>query len=130
MPQYSHTPERAKYLNIYPDYAVVLKPADKCIQVLFADEVVAKTCNALLVKETNLEPVYYLPIADTRVDTLVRSEHTSFCPFKGDASYYSLQAANQQSENAVWTYKNPYEEVAGLKDYVAFYKDKVTIQEG
>ena len=130
MPQYSYTLKRAKHFDKYPDYSVVLESSDKGIQVLFADELTAETRNAVVVKETSLEPVYYLPIEDIKADVFVRSDYTSFCPFKGDASYYSLHGSDRQSGNAVWTYHNPYAEVAGLKDYVAFYKDKVTIQEG
>ena len=66
----------------------------------------------------------YFPREDVRMDRLERTAHESFCPFKGDASYWCLVAGDRREENAVWSYEDPFEQVAGLRDYVAFYDDR------
>jgi uncharacterized protein (DUF427 family) len=74
--------------------------------------------------------VYYIPRQDVRMDRLVRSSHHTYCPFKGQASYYSL---TNGAENAVWTYEEPYDEMLAIKERMAFYPDKVdaiTFSEG
>jgi uncharacterized protein (DUF427 family) len=79
----------------------------------------------LTVCETKHEPVVYFPREDVRFEALERTDHKSFCPFKGEASYWTLRVADRAEENAVWSYEDPFDEVAGLEDYVAFYADRV-----
>ena len=74
--------------------------------------------------ETRHQPVLYLPLDDVRTEYLLRTDHQTFCPFKGEASYWSIRVADRVEENAVWTYEDPFDEVAGLKGYVAFYPDR------
>ena len=73
-------------------------------------------------KSTVAPVVYYIPRKDVRMERLVRTSHHSYCPFKGEASYYSLKNG---PENAVWSYERPYDEMAALKDLIAFYPHKV-----
>jgi len=79
----------------------------------------------LTLREASYPPVQYIPRRDVDMAALARSEHTSYCPYKGDASYYSIPAGGERSRNAVWTYEAPFEAMAQIKDYAAFYPDRV-----
>ncbi|MEM7019873.1 MAG: DUF427 domain-containing protein [Pseudomonadota bacterium] len=118
-------PERTSLYHKYPDYRVDLEPNPERVCVKFQGHVVADTDQTLLIKETKHAPVIYFPRDAINFDLLQRTEHQTFCPFKGDASYWSLATNSATEENAVWSYEDPFEEVLGLKDYVAFYEDKV-----
>ena len=98
------------------------KPAGVRVQVTFKGEVIADTNNAVALEEGNYPVVYYLPRKDVRMDRLARTAHTTHCPFKGDAAYFSLVNG---PENAVWSYEQPYDEVSVIKERLAFYPDKV-----
>jgi uncharacterized protein (DUF427 family) len=113
----------------YPDHSITTEPAAARVQVKFNGEVIADTTHAIAMREgmgsgksTVASIVYYIPRQDVKMDRLVRTPHHSHCPFKGDASYFSL--ANGP-ENAVWSYEQPYDEMAAIKDLLAFYPDKV-----
>lgn len=108
-----------------PGYRVELAPEARRVRVLFAGEVVADSRRALVVKETRHADVVYVPREDVRMETLERSDHQSFCPFKGEASYWSFRAAAPGRDDAVWSYEAPFPGVAGLKGYVSFYPDRV-----
>ncbi len=118
-------PKGESLFSKYPDYEVALVPKSSRVRVSFGGELIADSERALLVRETKHDEVVYFPREDVHFEYLVRSEHSSFCPFKGEASYWSLRAGDGESENAVWSYEDPFDEVAGLKDYVAFYADRV-----
>jgi uncharacterized protein (DUF427 family) len=112
----------------HPDYRVDLEPCEKRVRVRFGGAVVADSARTLTVRETKHDPVTYFPREDVDFDALERTAHQTFCPFKGEASYWSLRAGDAVSENAVWSYEDPFPEVAGLKDHVAFYADRVEWQ--
>ena len=76
-------------------------------------------------EEKGHPPVYYLPRTDADLSLLVRTTHGTSCPYKGDAAYYSIPIGGTKSENSVWTYEEPYEAVAGIKEYLAFYLSRV-----
>ena len=95
------------------------------VVVKVAGKVIADTRDALTLREASYPPVQYIPRRDVDMTALTRSEHTTFCPYKGDASYYSIPAGGERSRNAVWTYETPFEAMAEIKDYVAFYPDRV-----
>jgi uncharacterized protein (DUF427 family) len=78
-----------------------------------------------VLREAAYMPVYYLPRADADMSLLARSDHTTYCPYKGDCSYYSIPAAGENATNAVWTYETPYEAVAAIAGHLAFYPDRV-----
>lgn len=105
-----------------PDHRITTKPAGVRVQVKFRGEVIADTRDALEMKEGDYPVVYYVPRKDAKMDRLTRTSHTTYCPFKGHASYYSL--ANGP-ENAVWSYEQPYDEMLAIKERLAFYPDKV-----
>jgi uncharacterized protein (DUF427 family) len=106
----------------HPDHRIETKPAKARVRVTFNGEVIADTREAVELKESDYPPVCYIPRKDVKMDRLVRSDHTTHCPFKGDASYFSLKNG---PENAVWSYEQPYDEMLAIKDRLAFYPDKV-----
>jgi len=107
-----------------PDYRVDLEPNAERIRVRFDGEIVSDSRRTLVVHETKHDPVIYFPREDVRFELLERTRHQTFCPFKGDASYWSLRVGDRIEKNAVWSYESPFDEVAGLKDYMAFYPDR------
>jgi len=111
----------------HPDHRITTKPAGVRVQVTFKGEVIADTTDAIQMHEamkgsTVAPVVYYIPRKDVKMERLSRTAHQTYCPFKGHASYYSLQDG---PENAVWTYEKPYDEMSVIKDRLAFYPDKV-----
>ncbi len=109
-----------------PDHRVDLVPATgQRVRVVFAGVTIANTTEALIVNETGHGPVQYIPRRDVRLELMSRTDHHSYCPYKGDCSYWTLATAGRTAENSVWSYEKPYDEVMGLKEYMAFYGSKV-----
>jgi uncharacterized protein (DUF427 family) len=113
----------------YPGHRITTKPATMRVRVTYKGEVIADTRDAIQLEEamgagkSTVSPVvYYIPRKDVKMDRLTRTTHSTHCPFKGDASYFSL---NNGPENAVWSYEQPYDEMSIIKDRLAFYPDKV-----
>lgn len=120
--------------NSGPGYAK--NPAHTVKVVPFAGRVVVETADgqplvdtrsALELREGTYPPVYYVPRADTKMDRLSKTTHSTYCPFKGNASYFSIldQAGG---DNAIWTYETPFDEVASIREALAFYPNKVSIR--
>lgn len=109
----------------YPDHRVDLEPSERRVTVRFNGETLVETCNALVLRETNHDAVLYFPRQDVRMELLERTDHVTFCPFKGEASYWSLAAGGRREQNAAWSYEDPFDPVAGIKDHLAFYTDRV-----
>ena len=86
---------------------------------------IAETENAVILKEGSIPPVYYIPPADVRQDLLTKTERTSHCPFKGDASYWTITVDGKEAQNAIWAYEDPFDQVARIKDHMAFYADQM-----
>lgn len=108
-----------------PDYRIDFVPCAKRVRVRFAGETLADTLGARLLIETGHVPVYYFPRPDVRMDLLHRTQHSTHCPFKGDATYWTAEVDGRRAENAVWSYEAPYDEVEEIRDFVAFYWDRV-----
>ena len=108
-----------------PDHPITVTPNPGRIVVKVAGKVVADTTRALTLKEASYPAVQYIPRADVDMALLQRTDHASYCPYKGDASYFSIPAGGDRSVNAVWTYEHPYPAVAEIKEHVAFYPDRV-----
>jgi uncharacterized protein (DUF427 family) len=108
-----------------PDYKVLLEKSPRRVRVKFGGETIADSTAAHLLFETRHLPVYYFPRGDVRMDLLAPTDHHTFCPYKGKASYWTISAGRRTAENAVWGYPDPYDEVPELKDFVAFYWDRV-----
>ncbi|MDE0538692.1 MAG: DUF427 domain-containing protein [Rhodospirillales bacterium] len=109
----------------HPGYEVNMETSPRRVRVEFGGEVIADSLRTLLVRETKHVPVYYFPKPDVRMDLLSATGHATHCPFKGDASYWTIGAGGRTSENAVWGYEDPFVECARLEDHVAFYWNKV-----
>ena len=108
-----------------PDHPITISPANGKVRVTVAGTIVAESQRALLLEEKGYSPVYYLPRDDADMSLLARNEHYTYCPYKGDCSYYSIPIGGFQSENAVWTYERPHEAVASVREYLAFYPSRV-----
>ena len=108
-----------------PDHPITITPSGTRIVVKLAGRVIADTRGALTLREATYPPVHYIPRADVDMTQLQRTEHQTYCPYKGDCSYYSIPSGGDRSLNAVWSYEAPFESVAEIKDHVAFYPDRV-----
>jgi uncharacterized protein (DUF427 family) len=95
------------------------------VRVTVAGRVVADTARALTLRESDYPAVQYVPRDDVDMSLLERSDNQSYCPYKGDASYYSITIGGGRGKNAVWTYEAPYDAVAEIKEHMAFYADRV-----
>ena len=107
------------------DHPISIEPAPSHVVVSVGGRVIADSRNALLLKEASYPAVLYIPRADVDMSLLARTDHGTYCPYKGDCSYYSIPAGGARSKNAIWTYENPYDAVAEIKDHMAFYPDRV-----
>ena len=107
-----------------PDHEIVVTREGRRVRVILGGETIADSDNVITLHETDHRPVYYLPRIHVRMDRLVRSAYRTHCPYKGDASYYTLKGT-RTAEDAVWSYEDPFDEVAVIKDRLAFYPDRV-----
>jgi uncharacterized protein (DUF427 family) len=113
-----------------PDHPITITPNGKRVRIIFAGRVVADTTQALTLKEANYKPVFYIPRADTDTSLLKPTDHRTHCPYKGNANYFTIDADDRRSENAVWSYEQPFPAMAEIKEYLAFYPNRVdTIEE-
>ena len=117
-------PEK-KVLVPGPDHPITVEPTKARVVVKAGGRVIADSRDAYTLQESTYPAVQYIPLADVDASVLERTDHETYCPYKGEASYYSLNAGEVKGENAVWTYEKPYEPVAPIKDHVAFYPNVV-----
>lgn len=111
-PGFKHTPRSH----------IVTRPAGVRVRVTLKGEAIADSRNAIEMKEGEYPSAYYIPRADVKMERLARTAHKTHCPYKGDASYFSIIDG---PENAVWSYERPYDEMTDLKELLAFYPNKV-----
>ena len=111
--------------NPGPDHPISIQHNRARVVVSVAGHVVADSRNALTLREATYPPVQYIPREDVDLSQLKRTDHVTYCPYKGDCSYYSVPAGGKKSVNAVWTYEDPYPAVAQIREHVAFYPDRV-----
>jgi uncharacterized protein (DUF427 family) len=107
------------------DHPISIERNPARVVVSVAGHVIADTGNALTLREADYPAVQYIPRKDVDFSQLERTDHATYCPYKGDCSYYSIPAGGEKSVNAVWSYENPFPAVAQIKDSVAFYPDRV-----
>ena len=112
-----------------PDHPITISANPRRIRVTAGDTVIAETTHALSLKEASYPAVQYVPRGDARMELLKRTERVTHCPYKGDASYFSIAADGKTIENAIWTYETPFPAMAEISGYLAFYPDKVRIEE-
>jgi uncharacterized protein (DUF427 family) len=110
-----------------PDHPITIERNPARVAVKAAGHTIADTREALTLREASYGPVQYIPLKDVDRSQLRRTDHATYCPYKGDCAYYSIPAGGEKLENAVWTYEAPYEAVAKIKDHVAFYAARVEI---
>ncbi|WP_410641860.1 DUF427 domain-containing protein [Amycolatopsis sp. lyj-346] len=114
-----------KVLQPGPDHPITVEPTKARVVVKAGGRVVADSRNALTLQEASYPAVQYIPREDVDFSVLERTDHETYCPYKGESSYYSLDAGEVKGENAVWTYEKSYDAVAPIKDHVAFYPNVV-----
>lgn len=124
MPQFPMTESRRRVLTMIPDYAVTITPSHKNVIISHQGQQLAASDRALLVQETRHADVYYLPREDVDLSMFTPTAHSTYCPFKGHASYWSVTGVSSLQDVA-WSYEDPYPEVATLKRYMSFYTDRV-----
>jgi uncharacterized protein (DUF427 family) len=103
-----------------PDHRITISPAEGKVRITVAGRIVAESTRALRLEEKGYPLVYYLPRNDADMFLLARTNHYTYCPYKGDCTHYSIPVGGAKSENAVWTYERPYEAVASIREYLAF----------
>ena len=108
-----------------PEHPISVERNPHRVVVLVAGRFIADTRDALTLREAHYPAVHYIPRKDVKMTTLVRSDRTSYCPYKGDAAYFSIPAGGERSIDAVWSYEAPYAAVANIKDHLAFYPDRL-----
>ena len=108
-----------------PDHPIAIERNPKRVVITAAGLVVADTRDALVLREASYPPVQYVPRKDVNMALLERTQHATYCPYKGDCSYFSIPLGGDRSANAVWTYEAPYPAVMLIKDHLAFYPDRV-----
>lgn len=108
-----------------PDHPITITPSSKRVRVTFAGKVIADSMHTLTLKEANYPAAHYIPRADADMSALIPTDHHTHCPYKGDASYFTLQAGKERAENAVWSYEKPFPAMAEIKEYLAFYPNCV-----
>ena len=107
------------------DYPITIEPNGSRVIIKLGDRVIAETSEALTLREASYPPVQYIPRKDVDMAALTRSDTTTYCPYKGDSSYFGIPAGGERSVDAVWTYEAPYDAVAEIKYYLAFYPDRI-----
>jgi uncharacterized protein (DUF427 family) len=112
-----------------PDHPITIAPNPKRVRVSAGGVIVADTARALTLKEARYPAVQYVPRADANMALLERTERVTHCPYKGDANYFSIKAGGTTLENSIWTYEDPYPAMAEIAEHLAFYPDKVKIEE-
>jgi uncharacterized protein (DUF427 family) len=108
-----------------PDHPITIKPANERVRVIFNGQVVADTRRALLLQEASYKPVFYIPRDDAQMALFTRTTHSTHCPYKGDASYYTIKVDGRAAENAIWSYETPYPAMTDIAGHLAFYPNRV-----
>jgi uncharacterized protein (DUF427 family) len=110
------------------DHPISVAPADGRVVIRWRGKTIVDTKRALALREHVYPPVLYVPRADTDMSLLARSALTTTCPYKGEANYFSLRDGAETRADSVWTYEHPKPVAAAIKDYLAFYPDRVEIE--
>jgi uncharacterized protein (DUF427 family) len=107
------------------DHPITIEPSTARVRVVVDGRVVADTRAALTLRESDYPAVHYVPRDDADMSLLEPTDHETYCPYKGEASYFSIRVGRERRANAVWSYQGPYDAVAQIKSYLAFYPDRV-----
>jgi uncharacterized protein (DUF427 family) len=112
-----------------PDHPITLEPAANRWRAQFAGHVIADSADALILRESTYPAVVYFPRVDVEMGFMSRTDRGTHCPYKGDASYFTVLMDGQFAENAVWTYEQPFPAMEAIEDRLAFYTDKIEVYE-
>lgn len=118
-----------QHLEPGPDHPITVTPTAERVVVTVGGKVVADSTNALTLQESTYPAVQYVPMSDVDQSLLERTETHTYCPFKGEASYYSVTSGGDRSVDAIWVYETPYPAVQQIKNHVAFYPDRIDSME-
>lgn len=110
-----------------PDHPITIAPLGRHVAVRFAGTVIGESDDALSLKEADYPEVIYVPRGDLAMDRFVRTDKSSHCPYKGDASYFTIEAGGQRAENAAWSYETPFPAMEEIRGHLAFYPGAVEI---
>ncbi|MGC4935178.1 DUF427 domain-containing protein [Gordonia sp. DT30] len=117
--------------TLIPDatHPITVDPTPGRVRIWFGDQLIADTTHALTLREATYPPVQYIPRADVDAQVLTDSAHSTYCPYKGEAGYHGLRAADgTAAADKAWFYADPYQAVAPIADHLAFYPDAVRIE--
>ena len=112
----------------HPDHRITVEPYGRTVTVRFGNTVIASSDKALELREASYPPVVYVPFKDIYFEHLKESDTRTYCPFKGDASYWSVSAQGEAENDVMWAYQTPYDEMASIRNHGALYPDRVTIE--
>ncbi|OBK35589.1 hypothetical protein A5658_09475 [Mycobacterium sp. 1245111.1] len=112
------------------EHPITVNPTGKRVVVRVNGEIVADTTEALELQESTYPAVQYIPFKDVVQDVLTRTDTSTYCPFKGEAGYYSVTTGGRTVDDAIWFYEQPYPAVAAIAGHAAFYPDKADITVG
>ena len=112
-----------------PDHPIAVTKNPRRVTVSVNGKMIASTRDALALKEASYPAVQYIPRGDANMAMLARTDHSTYCPYKGNASYFSIPLAGEGGVNAVWSYEHPHDAMAAIRDHLAFYPDRVEIEE-
>ena len=124
-PLASDPPDTTNYAIEGPRHRLLLHPFPRRVRARFAGETVLDSTRGAMLHESNILPRFYVPLEDVRADLLERTDHSTHCPFKGDASYWSVRVGDRVAENAVWTYEDPIPEARWLRGLVSVYTERM-----
>ena len=121
---------RSEAYDHHPEHTLLFDDPRMHARVRCGDRLIAETRRGLNLREGKYPPVVYIPREDVRMDLLASSDHTTHCPFKGDASYFDVarRADDQGVTHAAWSYEDPFDQMESIRGYLAFYPDRVTIE--
>jgi len=108
-----------------PDHPITIERNPRRVTVSIGGRVIADTRAAMTLREASYRPVQYIPRSDVQMALLEHTSHSTYCPYKGDCSYFSVPLGGDRSTNAVWSYESPYAAVAAIRGHLAFYPDRV-----
>jgi uncharacterized protein (DUF427 family) len=108
-----------------PDHPITVTPSKERVRVSFNGNVIADTTRALVLQEASYKPVFYIPRQDAQMALFSKTDNATHCPYKGDASYYTVKVGDRAAENAIWSYEKPYPAMQEIAGYLAFYPNRV-----
>jgi uncharacterized protein (DUF427 family) len=108
-----------------PDHPITITPSKDHVKVTFNGKVVADTRRAMVLQEASYKPVFYIPREDAETALFTRTTNATHCPYKGDASYYTIKVGERTAENAIWSYETPFPAMKEIAGHLAFYPNRV-----